>query len=808
MSAACLGAKSACGVDLPANLDSCSRIFHAARESLGFTKNSANIGFEDLAKIKSIDPYESQIVFSYWESIEPVARSNLIKLVSTCPFTEIFICSKLPGDTEEIICNDLNSYARYDHRWSLAHTLPVSCYRSTMHRTVNIFTRKPIQIPSSSDVRFPSDLAVCISLDNNERALRSGINYDDLLKMGRSLHQCGFSNFQSLGHGGFGYVVKSQYDGKSCVLKFSLHPRREIQDQERCQGKRIQEVSDESLFREYDALLEAKRIRKLDRSSAVSKLIEAFGKKSSALAEIRIHGDRMVAVLVMEACWGDCVHLRQVFRDEYMAARRLSPNCRLFFRELYRVLDFLHHELCFAHLDVKWSNILLVKEWIRDGVGAQDPVIRLTDLGASMMISKKGPSAVRKYLRPDFKISNIEAPSVPLASKRARNIVQKTFGYIKSLVENKRQREDMVFITEAMLQSAMTQTEYLQLLTSGTPGYRPKSLMQRSDTNDQACARSTQKATKRKPESTEIPQSAIMPLEEGQARDIYAVASMMLQIIRDKAKQRGRKGGDPNLAWEDALHALGSAQTPAAVLQFIAPEDQIQNVSQEDSLLCDLIMHTLHPDWPRRYTARQAGTHKFFTRIFLSGHMESLASSEEGIIVPSGVPSWDTATRGSNAEFLKALSIKRQHDSHGLGAYALDEYGQDELVTWYSGRLVLGDDASYLFSQHVATLEQGFIYVDGFYGAGAWPIERVQTEHSAGPVLNSNRTESRVRTSIGMNCVLDKHRAVVDINGVYRVPVRSTRPIRKGEQFFHSYPYANARSSSFRDSESVSSTHS
>ena len=136
----------------------------------------------------------------------------------------------------------------------------------------------------------------------------------------------------------------------------------------------------------------------------------------------------------MHACYSDCLHLRQEFRDEYLRDMNLSPNCRLFFRELYRVLDFLHSELHFAHLDIKWSNILLVTEWFRQGLGSNDPVLRLADLGVSMMT----PSTSRKYVRSDIKtvLENSQPGDEYVGSKRARDLMQKSFAFIRSHVEN------------------------------------------------------------------------------------------------------------------------------------------------------------------------------------------------------------------------------------------------------------------------------------------------------------------------------------------------------------------------------------
>ncbi len=104
------------------------------------------------------------------------------------------------------------------------------------------------------------------------------------------------------------------------------------------------------------------------------------------------------------------------------------------------------------------------------------------------------------------------------------------------------------------------------------------------------------------------------------------------------------------------------------------------------------------------------------------------------------MPEKVTLAQGSSAEYVEAVIIKRKEDIYGLGVYALEEYGIGEIVTWYSGRHVVGNDGDYLFFEHVATVTQGFEYANGFYGARAWPIERVQAEHFVVQELCSTRT--------------------------------------------------------------------
>lgn len=221
-------------------------------------------------------------------------------------------------------------------------------------------------------------------------------------------------------------------------------------------------------------------------------------------------------------------------------------------------------------------------------------------------------------------------------------------------------------------------------------------------------------------------------------------------------------------------------------------------------LLCKLLKGTLHSDWSLRFSAREAGTHKFFMRVFLSKEHEAQAASESGIVIPGGTPEWDIETRGSDVEHLKPLSMKRKDDSHGLGVYAVESYEIGETVTWYSGRSVFGNDGNYLFSEHVQTIAQGHQYLDGSYGSGAWPVERLQKERCAGAALNSNRTKPKVHRVESLNCVLDKHKAVWGRDGVLRVPLKTIAKVSGKDQLYHSYPFGNARSASFRKEESDS----
>jgi len=410
------GARSASGIELPKNFKTHSRIFDTALRRSKFGKEIVNINFMDLSDLGSLEAQQPQIVFSYWEGIDDLAQQNLVRLVSSCPYTEYFICSLLPCYDEQNIRQELNRNSV--NTWIFFKTLRVSAYKSSnMRRTVLIFKRVPCQAPDSPNVTFPSDLAVNIFLQEDSRSSRSGVNYGDLFKMGKSLHKNGFTRFECLGHGGFGYVVKCDCSGRTCVIKFSLHPQGMDQDS-----------SDESLYREYDILIEAKKIRRIESSAAIPKLVELFGnvKNKTAFAKFRLSSEKTVAALVMEACWRDCSFLRKEFRDEYLKENQMSPNCRLFFRELYRALDFLHQELGFAHLDVKWSNILLVDVWVRSGPRANDPKIRLTDLGASMMPPKSGLSEPRRYVRAGFKfIEDKRAARPRVGSKRAMGIFEK-----------------------------------------------------------------------------------------------------------------------------------------------------------------------------------------------------------------------------------------------------------------------------------------------------------------------------------------------------------------------------------------------
>ena len=114
-------------------------------------------------------------------------------------------------------------------------------------------------------------------------------------------------------------------------------------------------------------------------------------------------------------------------------------------------------------------------------------------------------------------------------------------------------------------------------------------------------------------------------------------------------------------------------------------------------------------------------------------------------------------------------------------------------------------EGKYLFSEHVLTIDQGFDYLDGNYGAGAWPIERLRADHCGGPVINSSKTidvdtrEGVDHPRILTNCKVVRKKAVWGLDQVCRVPLIATARVKKGEQFFHSYPISNGRMTSFRN---------
>ena len=108
--AANLGAISSTGIDTPDNLPVFSRIFMKGRSRLGISPAKASLGFCDLSKMVSIQ-HNPDFVYTFWESINPSTRKNIMDMTSRCLSVTVFACTNAPGETVVDVCSTLN-YSR------------------------------------------------------------------------------------------------------------------------------------------------------------------------------------------------------------------------------------------------------------------------------------------------------------------------------------------------------------------------------------------------------------------------------------------------------------------------------------------------------------------------------------------------------------------------------------------------------------------------------------------------------------------------------------------------------------------------
>ena len=156
-----------------------------------------------------------------------------------------------------------------------------------------------------------------------------------------------------------------------------------------------------------------------------------------------------------------------------------------------------------------------------------------------------------------------------------------------------------------------------------------------------------------------------------------------------------------------------------------------------------------------------------------------------------GIPDWaQFVTKYQKGPPLVNPICLRLCESKGLCAYAIHKYKTGEIITWYAGARISGPTGfKYVFSRHVYPTVTKHEAVDGYFGAGAWPLARVLKDKCVGAVLNSCRLDSCVHgQSHAWNVEVLWADAIV-INDIIRVPMRARRDIEEGEELCYSYNY-------------------
>jgi len=107
-----------------------------------------------------------------------------------------------------------------------------------------------------------------------------------------------------------------------------------------CKAFSSVQQKDESPHREYDLICKYSSKRSSN-SCHLPRAIPFFG-GSSALSKINLGPERYAAVLCMELCYSDCARLKIIFQNEYELDGRYSPNCKLFFANLCKIIAIGH----------------------------------------------------------------------------------------------------------------------------------------------------------------------------------------------------------------------------------------------------------------------------------------------------------------------------------------------------------------------------------------------------------------------------------------------------------------------------------
>ena len=746
LAASRMGAERASGLDLEANLEIYSRQFHAAKKSLGMNDAAANIGFGDLSKMTNI-PHNPDIVFTFWDSITPDSRENILKMTAQSKSARLFACTNAINESPELVLSSLNKGC--PESWEFLKPFSTMAQGGAMQRQVWIFRRSsplPRNVPCEAAVDFSSDLAVNLLLsETRRRGSSSTICPADYLPAAEALGREGFSCFKLLGRGGFGCVIHASWKGKPCVVKISVRS---------CESKK-----DDSLYREAEILHQG--VHMLPRHPILPK--PCLWLNGSALANLNLGPEKSASMLCMEACYGDCDFLRKRFQEEAKKNGVLSADCRLFFRSTLEVVSVAHTVLRLAHRDLKWPNLLLRGKW-EEGM---DFEIVLGDSGIAFLETKN-----RQYLENHLEISrNLGSNRALAARNRARG--QQPPKPVLEPVSKDLQNKIMC--------SKGDFAHILKILSSGSVGYRPEDpqvAMGKRKIRDQETAAS---------------------LEYAQAHDVYSVACMMLEIHQDRNGAQWASSKCPSTAWEKSIHNLHSKVDIMGFLRSASStcaleSSDFQNLDQEANLLHGM----LKKDFMDRISAEEAGKHDYLTLVFLSKEQEALAAGD-GICCPGGIPPW--AAEGLARRYRRVgltpvpeLRIKRLEGKRGFGVFCQQPAKEHDLLTYYAGRI--RSDGKFLFSKHVYPTETFHRYIDGFYGSGAWKVERLTEERSVGSVINSSRSEGGIHSP--GNCYVEWDKYIIDSKGNIRIPVRARRPLEEGEELGYDYAFNSGHHGAFR----------
>ena len=307
------------------------------------------------------------------------------------------------------------------------------------------------------------------------------------------------------------------------------------------------------------------------------------------------------------------------FRNEFLRDGALSSNCCLFFRKVLQCVSVLHKRRI-AHNDIKWSNILLVKEWLP----GESCNIVLGDFGNSLCYSKGtqyvtvspanptahasiGSRRAEQCLRKAMQQDALRQPAASVLANKSsakqglKQAVKKRRG--EAVTVTKRKPVNLLTqVTEAMLKDIMDRDQLL-LLSAGSMGYRNVVMVKLSNQR------------RKKASTIDKPQVEFV---DACNHDVRSVAAMLCEVMHGKSDNARGKGKQCYLRQYEL--ELDKLKTLQEVSDFLLQRNSVPicDASQQTKLLCKLVNGMLRSD-TSQLTAEAAAKHNFFAVVLGAG---------------------------------------------------------------------------------------------------------------------------------------------------------------------------------------------
>ena len=408
LASAVLGAKSAIGIESMDKIFDTATKFHDARKCLGL-QNVCNLGFTSFAQMHSL-PHDPSVLFAFMKNISLEEWVSMLYLISkTRTLRVLMLTDSIHGSNAEVLVrlNEQCSGSLTDI-WIYVETLSVggrenaSIFRFSGARTHNSEPRAYISFPTDLLVSklimqgAKSSVLTRFDTDSEGPTSKEMLQSSDYVFIGNALQDQGFSKVRLLGAGTFGNVAAMEFNGRSCVVKFSTRTT--------SQGP-IKNHLQDSIFRDAFAGNSLNKKRSAHNQTPVP--VCAFGNGTASLGILQLPNQNTISLLVMEQCTSDCLDLFQQNSKHWAKTAEMTDEALVLLLMIAKALLVVHymHGEGWAHGDLKPENILLF--W--DEAGRKK--VRLTDLGNAQTSELQ----YNTRAKPEIKV-------VPGASRRAKKL--------------------------------------------------------------------------------------------------------------------------------------------------------------------------------------------------------------------------------------------------------------------------------------------------------------------------------------------------------------------------------------------------